>query len=55
MDIGRSLLETDGTGSDHIRTDEHKFIMNGRQVFNFAVTRPRADPAAFITRQPYRK
>lgn len=37
--IGRSLLETDGTGSDHIRTDEHKFIMNGRQVFNFAVTR----------------
>lgn len=36
--IGHSILQTDGSKRDHIRTVSRIFEMNGRQVFTFAAT-----------------
>jgi len=36
--IGHSILQTDGSKRDHIKTVSRVFEMNGRQVFTFAAT-----------------
>jgi 3-oxoacyl-[acyl-carrier-protein] synthase III len=35
-DLGRPLLQTDGSGAKHLLNDNGTLHMNGRQVFNFA-------------------
>jgi 3-oxoacyl-[acyl-carrier-protein] synthase-3 len=37
--LGKSLFGSDGAGAEHLRTTEGKFYMNGRQVYNFALSK----------------
>ncbi|MFZ5573401.1 MAG: ketoacyl-ACP synthase III [Thermodesulfobacteriota bacterium] len=36
--IGRPLFWTDGAGAEYLRVHDGRLVMNGRQVFNFAVS-----------------
>lgn len=38
-EIGTPLFATDGAGAEHLKVASERFVMNGRQVFNFAATR----------------
>ncbi|MEX5341767.1 ketoacyl-ACP synthase III [Pseudomonas sp. I2] len=35
--LGKSMFGTDGGGAEFLKTNDGKFFMNGRQVFNFAL------------------
>lgn len=37
-ELSRPIMGTDGTGAENIMVKDGRFVMNGRQVFNFAAT-----------------
>ncbi len=46
--LGKSLFGSDGAGAEHLRTTDGKFCMNGRQVYNFALSKVPAHLQALL-------
>lgn len=46
--LGKSLFGSDGAGAEHLRTTDGKFFMNGRQVYNFALSKIPAHLSALL-------